>query len=90
MSLDRAKVAINTGVCIERIERDSVVLLLESGGEHHVPTDNVILAGTVEPDTHLYEKLRDRVPEIFAVGDCTGLGLIKKATLEGAQAAAAL
>jgi len=90
MSLDRAKVAINTGVCIERIERDSVVLLLESGGEHRVPADNVILAGTVEPDTHLYEKLRDLVPEIFAVGDCTGLGLIKKATLEGAQAAAAL
>jgi 2,4-dienoyl-CoA reductase (NADPH2) len=90
MSLDRAKVAINTGVRIQRIERHSVVLLLESGGEHHVRADNVILAGRVEADTNLFESLRDRVPEIYAVGDCTGLGLIKKATLEGAQAAAAL
>jgi len=55
-----------------------------------VPKDNVILAGTVKPDTSLYQALRDRVPEIHTVGDCTGLGLIKKATLEGAQAAAAL
>jgi 2,4-dienoyl-CoA reductase (NADPH2) len=90
LSLDRAKVAINTGVCIERIERDAVVLLLESGGERHIRADNVILAGTVEPDTTLYETLRERVPEVVAVGDCTGLGLIRKAALEGAQAAAAL
>jgi 2,4-dienoyl-CoA reductase (NADPH2) len=90
MSLDRAKVAINTGVRIQRIERHSVVLLLESGGEHHVRADNVILAGRVEADTNLFESLRDRVPEIYAVGDCTGLGLIKKATLEGTEAASAL
>jgi hypothetical protein len=78
------------GSKIQRTERHSVVLLLESGGEHLVRADNVILAGSVEADTNLVESLRDRVPEIYAVGDCTGLGLIKKATLEGAQAAAAL
>jgi 2,4-dienoyl-CoA reductase (NADPH2) len=78
------------GAKIQRIERHSVVLLLESGGEHHVRADNVILAGSVEADTNLVESLRDRVSEVYAVGDCTGLGLIKKATLEGAQAAAAL
>jgi 2,4-dienoyl-CoA reductase (NADPH2) len=89
-TLGRAKVAINTVVRIQRIERHSVVLLLESGGEHHVRADNVILASSVEPDTNLVESLRDRVPEIYAVGDCTGPGLIKKATLDGAQAAAAL
>ena len=50
----------------------------------------VILAGEVEPDTTLYDQLRDQVPEVHAVGDCTGLGLIRKATLEGAQVANAL
>lgn len=73
-----------------RIERDGVVLLLDSGREHKVQTDNVILAGQVEPDTTLYDALCDRVPEVHAVGDCTGLGLIRKATLEGAQVATAL
>ncbi|MBW2388210.1 MAG: FAD-dependent oxidoreductase [Deltaproteobacteria bacterium] len=90
MSLDRAKIAVNTGVCIDRIERDGVVLLLDSGREHKLQTDNVILAGQVEPDTTLYDALCDRVPEVHAVGDCTGLGLIRKATLEGAQVATAL
>jgi 2,4-dienoyl-CoA reductase (NADPH2) len=90
LSLDRAKVAVNTGVCIDRIERDAVVLLLESGREHRVPADNVILAGEVEPDTSLFDALRDHVSELHAVGDCTGLGLIRKATLEGAEVANAL
>jgi 2,4-dienoyl-CoA reductase (NADPH2) len=90
MSLDRAKIAVNIGVCIDRIEPDGVVLLLDSGREHKLRSDSVILAGQVEPDTTLYDALRGRVPEVHAVGDCTGLGLIRKATLEGAQVATAL
>lgn len=90
VTLDRAKIAVNTSVCIDRIERDGVVLLLASGREKLVPADHVILAGEVEPDTTLLDALRERVPEVHAVGDCTGLGLIRKAALEGAQAANAL
>lgn len=90
MSLDRAKIAVNTDVCIDRIERDGVVLLLESGSAHLVRADNVILAGEVEPDTTLFDQLLNHVPEVHAVGDCTGLGLIRKATLEGARVANAL
>jgi 2,4-dienoyl-CoA reductase (NADPH2) len=88
--LDRAQIAVNTGVVIDRIEPRGVVLLLESGVERRVPADTVILAGTVEPDTTFADSLRDRVPELHAVGDCTGLGLIRKAALEGARAACAL
>jgi 2,4-dienoyl-CoA reductase (NADPH2) len=90
LKLDRAKVAVNTGVCIDRIERDAVVLLLESGREHRVLADHVILAGEVEADTTLFDALGEHVEELHAIGDCTGLGLIRKATLEGAQVANAL
>jgi 2,4-dienoyl-CoA reductase (NADPH2) len=90
MSLDRAKVAVNVGVRIDRIEPDGVVLLLESGGAHVIRADNVILAGEVEPDTTLFDQLQDQVPDVYAIGDCTGLGLIRKATLEAAQVANAL
>ncbi|MCP5070750.1 MAG: hypothetical protein GY946_29655, partial [bacterium] len=55
-----------------------------------VPADSVILAGEVEADPALYEALAERIEEVYAVGDCTGLGLIRKATLEGARAACAL
>jgi len=90
VTLDRAKVAVNVGVSIARIEPGGVVLLLESGREKHVPAETVILAGEVEPDTRLFDELKDRLPEVHAVGDCTGLGLIRKAALEGAQAAQSL
>jgi 2,4-dienoyl-CoA reductase (NADPH2) len=88
--LDRAGVPVNTGVRIERIEAGGVVLGLASGGERLVPADSVVLAGSLEPDTTLYDALESRVAERYAVGDCTGLGLIHKASLEGARAACAL
>jgi 2,4-dienoyl-CoA reductase (NADPH2) len=88
--LDRARVPVNTGVAIDRITRQGVVLRRESGAETLVPADTVILAGGVEPDTSLFDALRETIPEVHAVGDCTGLGLIQKATLEGARAACAL
>lgn len=88
--LDRAGVAVNTGVEIDRIEREGVVWRHANGAESLVRADSVILAGALEPDTALYDALHGLVPEVHAVGDCTGLGLIRKAALEGAQAAAAL
>ena len=89
-ALDRARVPLNTGVVIDRIERAGVVLSLPSGGESLVRADTVILAGEVRADTALFDALKDRVLELHAVGDCTGLGLIQKAALEGARVGAAL
>jgi 2,4-dienoyl-CoA reductase (NADPH2) len=90
LRLDRCKVAVNTGILIDRITPSGVVLLSESGSERLAPADSVIVAGEVRPDTTLYDALRERIPEVHAVGDCTGLGLIRKATLDGARAACAL
>jgi 2,4-dienoyl-CoA reductase (NADPH2) len=91
-SLDRARVSVNTGVAIDRIDAQGVVLRLASGLESAVPADSVILAGAVEADATLYDEIRARLPDapVHAVGDCTGLGLIQKATLEGARAACAI
>jgi 2,4-dienoyl-CoA reductase (NADPH2) len=50
----------------------------------------VIVAGEVEADTSLYDALKDRVSTRVAVGDCTGLGLIRRAIEEGARAACSL
>jgi len=85
--LDRARVSLNTGVAIDRITSEGVVLRLESGSERLVPADSVILAGEAQPDTRLHESIQGLVPEVHAIGDCTGLGLIQKATLDGARAA---
>jgi hypothetical protein len=54
--------------------------------------DSVVLAGTVEPDTTLFDTLVAAMPDaaVHAAGDCGGLGLIRKATEEGARAACAI
>jgi 2,4-dienoyl-CoA reductase (NADPH2) len=85
--LDELGVPVNVDVSITGIERTAVVLALAGGGESRVEADSVILAGGVEPDTSLRDALVGRVPEVHAAGDCTGLGLIHKAVLEGARAA---
>jgi len=88
--LDRRGIPVNVGVEIERITREGVLLRRDRGAPILVGADTVILAGHVEPDTKLFESLRGRVPELHAVGDCTGLGLIHKATEEAARVACAL
>jgi 2,4-dienoyl-CoA reductase (NADPH2) len=90
--LDRARVSLNTGVAIDRIDARGVVIRLASGRERNVEADSVIIAGEVQPDTTLYDAIRTRLPDaaLHAVGDCTGLGLIHKATLDGARAACAI
>jgi 2,4-dienoyl-CoA reductase (NADPH2) len=84
--LDRLGVVTHTGAQVERISEGGVWL----AGGATLAADSVILAGEVEADRSLYDALKDRVPEIHAVGDCTGLGLIRKAIAEGARAACAL
>jgi 2,4-dienoyl-CoA reductase (NADPH2) len=88
--LDRLGVSVNTGVAIERITPQGVEIRRPTAGSHVVAADTVILAGEVEPDSTLYDAVRQRVAEAYAVGDCQGLGLIRKAVEEGARVACAL
>jgi 2,4-dienoyl-CoA reductase (NADPH2) len=91
-ALDRVRVSVNTGIAVERIDARGVVIRLASGHERAVAADSVVLAGEVQSDTTLYDAVRVRLPDaaVSAVGDCSGLGLIHKATLEGARAACAI
>jgi len=84
--LDRLGVMVLTSATVERILPASVVL----GSGREIRADSVILAGVVEADTGLHDALRGRIAELHAIGDCTGLGLIRKATEEAARVASAL
>jgi 2,4-dienoyl-CoA reductase (NADPH2) len=85
--LDLLGVPVNTGVAVQGIEADGVHLDLGGGRENVVRAKTVILVGERVADDSLFAPLRALMPEVHAVGDCTGFGLSKKAVADAMQAA---
>lgn len=90
--LDRLGVTVHVRAAVERITTRAVVFAPAGGATRQLAADSVVIAGTVQPDTALFDTLLAAMPgaEVHAAGDCTGLGLIRKATEEGARAACAI
>jgi 2,4-dienoyl-CoA reductase (NADPH2) len=90
--LDRLGVTVHVRATVERITTEAVMFTPAGGTNRQLHADSVVLAGTVEPDTTLFDALVAALPgaQVHAAGDCTGLGLIRKATEEGARAACAI
>ncbi|CAM2885892.1 FAD-dependent oxidoreductase [Mycobacterium intermedium] len=90
--LDRLGVTIHVRAVVERITSDAVVFTPAGGASRDLAADSVVLAGSVEPDTRFFDELKAALPDtpLHAAGDCSGLGLIRKATEDGARAACAI
>jgi 2,4-dienoyl-CoA reductase (NADPH2) len=90
--LDRLGVTVHVRAAVERITSQAVVFTPAGGASRQLATDSVVIAGTVEPDTRMFDALVGALPgaEVHIAGDCRGLGLIRKATEEGARAACAI
>ncbi|OBF57868.1 NADH oxidase [Mycobacterium sp. 852002-50816_SCH5313054-b] len=90
--LDRLGVTVHVRAAIDRITARDVVFTPAGGAPRELPADSVVVAGTVQPDTSLFDSVVAAMPgaEVHAAGDCSGLGLIRKATEEGARAACAI
>jgi 2,4-dienoyl-CoA reductase (NADPH2) len=90
--LDRLGVTVHVRAKVHRITAGGLVLEPCGGGARELGVDSVVLAGCLQPDTSLRDALVAGMPdlEVHAAGDCTGLGLIRKATEDGARAGCAL
>jgi 2,4-dienoyl-CoA reductase (NADPH2) len=76
-------ITMHTNCDVTRITKEGVWFKPQYGDkEHMIVADTVILAGTIDPKTELYEACKGFVPEAFTVGDVSGLGLIDKAMRE--------
>jgi 2,4-dienoyl-CoA reductase-like NADH-dependent reductase (Old Yellow Enzyme family) len=89
-ALDRLGVAVNTGVAYEEITARGIAVRPDRGARREIAADTIVLAGELVADTTFYDAVKGDVPEVHAVGDCTGLGLIRKATEEATRVACAL
>ncbi len=85
--LERLKVAINTAMSVERIVPGGVEARAPSGKASMIQADTVIVTGDPVAETSLHDALAAAGLSSHAIGDCTGLGLIVKATYEGAELA---
>ncbi len=90
--LDRLGVTVHVRAAVDRITARDVVFTPAGSTPRELPADSVVVAGAVQPDTSLFDDLVAAMPgaEVHAAGDCSGLGLIRKATEEGARAACAI
>jgi 2,4-dienoyl-CoA reductase (NADPH2) len=90
--LDRHGVSVHVRARVERITPDGLVFTPHGSSARTLAADTVVLAGSPEPETALYDALTTALPEVkvSAAGDCTGLGLIRKAAEDGARAACAI
>ena len=89
-NLDRLGVAVHTGLPCERITASGVIVAPRPGVPREIAAHTVIIAGEIEADTRLFDAVAREVANTHAVGDCTGLGLFRKATEDAARAVAAI
>ncbi|WP_116365861.1 FAD-dependent oxidoreductase [Parahaliea mediterranea] len=83
--LDRLGVVVITGIRVERIE-PAAVQFSRDGRPGSLAADTAIIAGDPVADTTLADELAGVCEQVIAIGDCTGLGLIRQATEQAARA----
>lgn len=90
--LDRLGVTVHVRAEVEEILADGVRFVPFGGTSRVLDGDTVILAGSRAADLTLYDAVRAALPEVpvTAIGDATGLGLVRKATEDAARAVAGL
>ena len=85
--LPKFKVKALIGVQIKEVGDDTVFVVSPEGKKQKIDADTVILSMGYAPDKGLYEALRGKVRELYAVGDCVKSRTVRDAVHEGAYVA---
>ena len=91
LRLETFGVSINCGVTVQCIEAKRITYAVNGGGQSlacaELRVDSIVLPGEPVASTDLHASALTAGLSSHAIGDCTGLGLIVKATSEAAELA---
>jgi len=76
-------VTLLRGVKYRGVGPEGVVITTRDGEERTVEADTVVLAAGAMPDTTLYDAIKDKVAEVYQIGDCVEPRTIRDAISEG-------
>jgi 2,4-dienoyl-CoA reductase (NADPH2) len=65
------------------VTEKGLTVLTKEGYRRTIAADSVIPAIPMKPNTELFERLKGKVPEVYAIGDCNNPGLIADAIADG-------
>ena len=85
--LDNAKVEIMTYTNVLEITDEGVVIADQEGKVSTLEAATIILAVGLKPNKELAEALHDKLPEVYAIGDCIDSRLVLNAIWEGFRTA---
>jgi 2,4-dienoyl-CoA reductase-like NADH-dependent reductase (Old Yellow Enzyme family)/NADPH-dependent 2,4-dienoyl-CoA reductase/sulfur reductase-like enzyme len=88
--LAKAGVEILTNVEIKGIEERTVTFEKGEGTMRTIRADSVVDARGIKPDAALAEALKGKAREVYAIGDCSKVSLIKDSIAEANRVASAL
>ena len=82
--------AILTGIQYREITTDGVVIIDKDGREQTIEADTIVIAAGARPNNQLLTLLKERVAEVYTVGDCVEPRSIMESMREGYRAGLSL
>ena len=84
---NRKGVTLRTGVKSMEITDKGLVITTKEGKEESIEADSIVHTSPLTSNISLFESLKGKVPEVYAIGDCKEPRLIVDAIAEGWQIA---
>ena len=88
--LKQQGVTMLTGVTYHQLAANELTITTKEGVRQTLEADTIVLAAGAVPNRELYQKIKDRIATVKAVGDCVSPRNIREAIAEGCQAGLAI
>ena len=88
--LAKKGVGMITGIKYDEITDRGLAIITKEGEKHLIEADTIVTAIPFKPNIAFLEAMENKVPEIYAIGDCHKPGLVVDAIADGYRIARAL